>query len=79
MKLNPNLTKKELQKALKLAEKEIKEWSEFAYQVHEALHEINKPKMSQQSKDMVKAGFPICYEKTHCKSCVAVYKKIDKK
>lgn len=44
MKLKQNLTKKELQRAMKIAIKEINEWSRFKAQVHKALWKINQIK-----------------------------------
>lgn len=41
MKLKPNLTKKELERAMKLAIKEINEWSRFKVQVHKALWKLD--------------------------------------
>lgn len=75
MKLKPNLTLKELQKAKKTAEKEIKEWESFLSQVKMEIHEKTRKPVSKLSIAMVKAGFPICYGQTHCKSCVDVYRR----
>jgi len=37
-------TKKGIKKAMKLAEREIKEWSEFLYSCHERLKTMGKKK-----------------------------------
>lgn len=42
MKLKPNLTKKELRRALKLADKELKIWAQFKVQVVKALWKLDK-------------------------------------
>lgn len=77
MKKSKTKTKKEVKQAIKLAKKEIKEWERFLKQAEYKLQP--KYKLTKLQKDMIKAGFPLCYEEKgkqyHCNSCLDGYRR----